>query len=361
MRILYIFGFFSLGGIEAVLHNRKSALEGVGLQVDILFRSTRVRGIFDGDPSVHCSRDPKRLGELLKLRDYDIVSTINSPNVIAELNKLGFDKSVINECHDSNRSFLNYIREINTSSQVKAIISPSQYWSKWIQAEYNCEIPIYYVPNGVDLTKFRLVDVQYKTHPRLWGDSKPIVCWVGRMDKAKDPLKFLTIVAKLRNVTSNFTAWMIVGSRYSRLKAEVTKVINGCNLGAHLRLVEDVPYSAMPSVYSQVARSGGCLVSTSQRECSPMAFIEAMACECPVVGGKLDETAETLQNNLTGLNYNLADTGEAVERVIDVLTKPNLRSAIVDNAYKQVYTVNNIQHTAVKLKSIYEQIILASI
>ncbi len=351
-----MFRFFSLGGVEAVLHNRKKALKRQGVNVDILFLTRRTKGLFDNDSNVFFISNTRSIKVFLTQRHYELISIIDSPDFFAILHAVAYDGIVINECHTSQEEHLEYVQIISRLPVVKTIISPSTYWSEWIHRKYMCPIPIYTVPNGIDLQSFAHQQAQPKNFKLPNPLNKPILCWIGRMDQIKNPWEFLKIVKEIKTTTSHFTAWMIDGGTYSPLMEEIRLGIIKTGLSNYVHIKTKVPYKFMPLVYSQVANSGGCLISTSRTECYPMTFLEAMVSRCPIICSYLQETKEIVRNNISGLCYDLTNTTEAVLCILKILNQTELRRAITNYAYEQTSRLNDNNTIAGTLKAIYSKL-----
>ena len=160
--------------------------------------------------------------------------------------------------------------------------------------------------------------------------------WVGRLEHEKNPLEFMTIVAAVIDARPSVRALMIGDTfgdaEYEAWMARLAAIGSARVSGVTFR--RSVPYGEMPSIYSLVARSGGCLVSTSLFESAPMTFIEAALCGCPVLGAEMGGVADALEGGRTGRLYRPGDIDGAVKEIlglIDGAGQPE-RHALVDRA-----------------------------
>jgi glycosyltransferase involved in cell wall biosynthesis len=120
----------------------------------------------------------------------------------------------------------------------------------------------------------RLVPIprhEARAHTELTGN--PLLLWVGRLNKNKDPITVLRGVDRAFVEIEDAQLCMVYSE--ATLEAEVRDFIDRSpRLQERVTLTWRVPYDAMPLYYS----SADCFVSGSHQEGSGYALIEAMAC-----------------------------------------------------------------------------------
>jgi glycosyltransferase involved in cell wall biosynthesis len=158
----------------------------------------------------------------------------------------------------------------------------------------------------------------------LESASSPVLLWVGRyIDPDKDFPGFVAIATIA--VANGWSVWMVDGCMDARHDTMHEW------FGDRFRLFRRLSQSQIAGVYRGVAASGGCLVSTSQRESFGLAVAEAMACGCPVVAPRIDGLVEVVEDDKTGILYDRSvgayGVWESVCRLLDAEKRQRLSSA----------------------------------
>ncbi len=104
-----------------------------------------------------------------------------------------------------------------------------------------------------------------------WDSGRPLVGFIGRLETVKGPDLFLEIA---RRGSARF-GWVIVGS--GSMEKELAARCQAEGLGERVRFLGSVPEAA------PLLRQMDALAMTSRHEGTPMALLEAAACEVPVV------------------------------------------------------------------------------
>src|SRR5205823_2600133 len=129
--------------------------------------------------------------------------------------------------------------------------------------------PIRVIPNGVDTAEF---------FPRqLAAPPRPVLAWVGRSAdlRQKDVFGFLHLAASLHDQGYDFQI-VDAGAAPDELRLSDW-------FGERVRYRSGLRPDELGLFYSEVAASGGALVSTSAFEGLPFVLLEAAACGCPVI------------------------------------------------------------------------------
>jgi glycosyltransferase involved in cell wall biosynthesis len=127
------------------------------------------------------------------------------------------------------------------------------------------------VQNAADLDR---VDRAIAKVPAARNGTTFDVVSVGRLDKVKDPL---TLLAAFRRIDGNAARLAFVGT--GSLDAALAAEVEASGLGPQVELTGLIPRD---DVFARCARAD-LFVSASRGEGLPVAVIEAMATECPVV------------------------------------------------------------------------------
>jgi glycosyltransferase involved in cell wall biosynthesis len=201
------------------------------------------------------------------------------------------------------------------SPAVRAVITPSFFNAERVRGVIGSGKPIHVIRSAIDFELFC-----HRSHRNAFRSNSceetPIVLWVGRLESQKNPEAFVALARELLRWRENLCFWAIgdaprhdPGYRpwlCSRVPQDVRK---------KLRLSLTIDYADMPYVYSMVADSGGCLLSTSLNESLPMTMLEAMACECPVVASAVGGVPELIDSGQTGWLYQPRDGQSALATI----------------------------------------------
>lgn len=162
------------------------------------------------------------------------------------------------------------------------------------------------VPNGVDTETFRPLPGSVP--------SLPIVAWCGRsLDPVKNWAQYVSVTWRLGDQLDYWAA-----------DADAERAPNPDDTGArHVTLRRRFTRDELPEFFSAVARSGGCLLATSRAEGGrPLAYLEAMACGCPVLGPDVRGVRDLLTGDLRRWLFPAdADDAQVARFVRDALTE----------------------------------------
>jgi glycosyltransferase involved in cell wall biosynthesis len=166
--------------------------------------------------------------------------------------------------------------------------------STWIKNALQAftDVPIQVVHNGIDTRRFR-------PNPSAAAPA-PIVAWVGRGSAARKRLEaFAAIAPALRQ--AGLRIWVIDAQgpgEFARIHPDAAAVLHHAAERWAGAAFED-----MPSIYHQIAGSGGCIVSTASMEGLPLTLLEAQASGCIVIGAAVDGVTECVEDGNTGVLY----------------------------------------------------------
>lgn len=343
-KILFIYKYYSYGGTESAIKNRIYGLKEKGINSDCLFLTKKSDGIFENDTNVYFldSNSISNIDNILK-NDYSVISIIDTPEVYSYIKQRKNNFKIINECHTSNIEYLKYVTDIDNKNSIDAFVVPSYFSKKLLKEVFKIKMPVYVINNCIDREHaFYFRDDFNEYFIENTVNNIPILCWIGRLEEAKNPIEFLKIVNLLKK-KHKIKAWIIGGNKYSHMVNEVIRQIYEYDLINIVKWFPSLPYSYMPYIYSAVSYSGGCLVSTSLRECYPMIFLEAMSCKCPVICTNVGGNSEIIKNNVTGIMYNVGDIFGATTAIEKILNDNNLRTKIINNALEFINMKNSFE------------------
>ncbi|HEX4816667.1 MAG TPA: glycosyltransferase family 4 protein, partial [Nonomuraea sp.] len=121
-------------------------------------------------------------------------------------------------------------------------------------------------------------------------------------------------------------------------------------MAGHVRLAGVVPHRDMPSLYSLA----DVVVMTPSSDGLPQSLFEAMACEAPVVLGRLAVYEEVVTPGESALLVAL-DPASIAEAVLAVLRDPSLAGALASSALRRVRERASLPAEVERVEALYRQ------
>lgn len=339
MKILFIYQYLGLGGVEAILAARFRGLLTRGVEVAGLFLDNRGgQPLFEGiESTLMLPASPLDAIDLVRGYRPDVLITLDTPSALDIARTMPVPPPLVYEVHTTYPASLRPLEKSAVINQINQLIVPSV-WQRQMVRELipNSAMDIEIVPNALEERFFQPAPPQQKP-------LRPIVAWVGRLDNLKNWRAFVQIAAALNEQQVNAEFW-IVGGLHSPVEDQnlLWRLMVKNNLLERLRWLPAVPPEQMPRMLHRVRQSGGCVVSTSRKESFGMSILEAMACGCAVVvpqGGALEELAGKQER---GLTYPLDQNEAACRQVVRLLNEPGLRDRLGEAGaeFARRYTVD---------------------
>ena len=357
MKILFVYQFCTLGGVETVLRNRLSAFHKKEIFPQVVFLNDLGGSkMFEGFDNIHYENRESELKRIIDEGGFDFVIPIDTPQIYPVLRRSHFKGILVTEVHTNNLNILRYLSDIG-ETETKAIITPSQFEKELIYKEIGrfgkTGIPIHIVPNPINPEVFHFREPKNKS-------DKKVIGWVGRLEKEKNWKHFLEIASSLSETRDDIVFLIIGGYNADEsVKKDFLAMVKRLNLIARLKWIPYLPYDKMPGVYSLMGATGGCLVATSIIEPFGMTVIEAMACQCPVVASRVGGFLEIIEDSKNGFLFAVNNTKEALSKIETLIVDTSNRAQLTRNgwlAVNETYSSERIvdQYLAV-LKEIVAQ------
>jgi glycosyltransferase involved in cell wall biosynthesis len=354
MKILFVYQFCTLGGVETVLKNRLNAFRKLGISPHVVFlHDFGGSKIFEGLKNIHYEHRERELRRIVEEGEFDFVIPIDTPQIYPVLRESRFKGLLVTEVHTNNLNNLKYVSMIG-KTETRAIITPSHFEKELIYKEIGGfdkdGVPIYVIPNPVDL------DVFYFREPKN-KSAKRIIGWVGRLEKEKNWKHFLKIASLLVKERRDLLFLMVGGySAEEDVKKDLLACAKQMDLMDHLKWIPFLEYERMPGVYSLISSSGGCLVTTSVIEPFGMTVIEAMACQCPVVASRVGGFQEIIEDGSNGFLYEVNHTPEATGKIDALLESISERDRLIGNGKSTVAAIYSAQRVVEKYLKVLEEL-----
>jgi glycosyltransferase involved in cell wall biosynthesis len=173
------------------------------------------------------------------------------------------------------------------------------------------------IRSGVDLAAIRKTGVDTTAKKRELGlePGRPVVGMVAPMKPQKAPLDFVRVAAKVAARKPD-TQFLFVGD--GELREAMEEEITRLGLVKAFRLAgwrRDVP---------AIMRCLDIFVLTSRWEGLPRVYLEALASGVPVVGTRVDGSAEVVRDGINGYLLAPGDVQGLADKVLSLLANPTL-------------------------------------
>lgn len=185
---------------------------------------------------------------------------------------------------------------------------------------------------------------------RANGKSPLKMLFVGRLDKNKRPEKFIALAAGLtKKLPEVSLKYQIAGD--GELKQKLKIMAQNLNLTA-----DKVEFLGMRSDMSAVYRQADVLISTSVREGTSNAILEAMAHGLPVIASNAGGTPDIVSES-RGFLVKPDDEKDLFAVASKLVSDRDLRVKLGSNAREYVYRNHSISSLEKQLSDVYKKLI----
>lgn len=214
--------------------------------------------------------------------------------------------------------------EEKTAQNATLVVTISNYSLEKIQKHYSIDSSkVRIVPNGVDVEKFKPMDV--KNVRRQFGlGNEPCVLFVGSLIPRKG-LSFLVEGAKKVIKEKAETKFLIAGE--GPLKNQLKVSLENANLSGNFKFLGNLKDDALTAVYN----CADVFVLPSIQEGQGIVLLEAQASGKPVVAFDLGGVNEAVRNGETGLLVKRGSSVELADALLRLLSDKLLREKMGAN------------------------------
>ncbi|HET7010904.1 MAG TPA: glycosyltransferase family 4 protein, partial [Anaerolineales bacterium] len=249
---------------------------------------------------------------------YDIVSSIDTEEAFPAMHRLPPGGRLVLEIHSPYRENVVYLRWLDRL-EIAAFLVPSFFQASVARARLGPRAPILVVPNPLR-ARFAADPDDFIPRP-----PKPVVAWIGRLDRVKNWPEFLKIAAAVAERMPGIEVWVAGKADHADVERRFLHRAQRLGLLGRLRWFRDFPHEQMPRLLDAVRDSGGVVVSTSRFESFGMTVAEAMARGCAVVVPELGPFGEFVTQGKTGFLYPPGSTVMAERQIEELITDSTLR------------------------------------
>lgn len=330
MKVLFVYKYLTLGGVEAVLRARLDGLGRTGIEAHAwFFHDYGGRSMFLGQedrirvgPAEECLRWARREG-------FDLLCSIDSEEVLSGFDGLPRRPRLVMECHSAYLANIEYLRGL-AAHRPAAVLAPSEAQRQLVLERVGKGVEVCVVPNPL---RRELVaePVPFPAVP-----PRPVVAWIGRLDEHKNWKGFVRIAGLLgrRGVASE--AWILGKPVEADGAARLLEHARAEGVLGRLRWFGALPYGRIPVFLDAARDSGGVVVSTSTGESFGLTIAEAMARRCAVAVPRLGPFTELVVEGVTGSLFTPGSMESAADRVEALIADAGLRERLGRRARETV-------------------------
>ncbi|MDD2665850.1 MAG: glycosyltransferase family 4 protein [Methanocellales archaeon] len=217
-----------------------------------------------------------------------------------------------------------------TLKRANKIIAVSNDLKEDIKKQYKIsEEKLVAIPNGIDVNKFKTMEVTHLREKWNLTDEKVIIS-VGAINKQKGFHLLLKVFPDILKKNKNIKLFIVGTGLYLQDLKDMAMKLNILGKVVFTGRVsnEDLPkYYNLADVF---------VFPTLRLESFGLVTAEAMACEKPVIASCIGGIPTIIENNKDGILIKPGDLKELKERILEVLSNEELASRLGKNARKKI-------------------------
>jgi len=246
--------------------------------------------------------------------------------------------------------------------KVDAIICPSEEL-ELVSRKIFKRKKIYYIPNGVDIEKFRpenkAIIYKRKNDFGFQDTDKIILCprrWVPK-NGVIYLVKAISLLKK-QKLISDRIKFVFIGSDkifdcFEEYRREIMSIIESEKLFENVYLLGNIPHNLM-HIYNSIA---DIVVIPSLMEAVSLSALEAMACGKVVIGTNVGGLPQIIKNGKTGILVPPANEKALANAIYKLLNNTELCNEIGKKARKLVQERYSWKQVAIKTLDIYRALL----
>lgn len=200
--------------------------------------------------------------------------------------------------------------------------------------------------NGIK-DEFKPVDKTTLRKKLNLPEDKFIVMNISRFDKTKNVKAFVEIASMLKSHNEIF--FVLAGD--GEEKKEIVNMIEH-------REMKNILLPGFVNNPVEYLQAADVYLSTSLSEGLPYTLLESLMCALPIVASDVRGNNEVVQNNVNGFLFDLRNTSQASQKIIEIKSDYDNYKKLSDNARKIFLDKFTEQKMIFKLKEVYEKYLL---
>jgi glycosyltransferase involved in cell wall biosynthesis len=296
VKVLFVYKYLTLGGVETVLRARLDHLDRWGIEAHAwFFHDLGGRSVFAGrEDRVHLG-PPEACMRHVLARKTDLLVSIDTEEIL-DAWRGGAGLRLAFECHTPYTENLEYLRRL-APLKPAAVLVPSEHQRRIARERLGPDVEIPVVPNPLR-DAFAMPLVPFPVSPR-----RPAVAWIGRLDDLKNWRGFVDLGSELLARGGEAELWIAGRPVDAGTATHLLERARAAGVLGRLRWYRGLPHDRVPALLDAVRDSGGVLVSTSNGESFGMTVAEAMARGCAVAAPDRTPFTEFVTHGETGVLF----------------------------------------------------------
>lgn len=251
-------------------------------------------------------------------------------------------------------SFIDRFFQRKIIKEADAITAISNYLLNFAK-KFNKFAPIYLIPNGVDLKKFKIKKEksrikEIKKNLGIRDDEKNIIT-ISRLVPKNNVETIIKSLEYLKNLNNQKIKLIIIGSGF--LENKLKNLSRNLGLEEKIIFCGEIENELIPD-YLKIA---ALFVRPSLSEGFGSAFLEAIAARIPVIATNIGGIPDFIENGKTGIFCNPQDPEDLAKKITLILNDEKLRNGLIKNSQKLVAEKYNWDAIAKEFQKIYEQVV----
>ena len=241
-------------------------------------------------------------------------------------------------------------RERELAASADAIITASGHEHDLLARYYDADpARMVSIPCGIDTDLFRPRDRDECRRELDIEADRPVLLWVGRLEKLKGVDILIDAVAQLDEPD---VLLLVVGGDGQALRGELEAQAQEAGLGGNVRFTGAVPHEELPAWYS----AADVCVVPSYYESFGLVAVEAMACGTPVVASRVGGLVSTVTDGVNGYLIPWRCPEPFAEKLEVLIRNPELRANFARSARESVQRFR-WDEIARRMDALYEDVI----
>jgi len=207
------------------------------------------------------------------------------------------------------------------------------------------------IPNFLylkEITKLSSNDKQIKRMRLGLNSNQLVIISIGRLEVPKG---FSVLLKAMRTVIAKFPDVVLFIIGEGSLNAHLQQLV------VELKLHQVVRFLGVRKDVYELLQLSDILVMPSLWEGMPIALLEAGACGLPAIASAVGGITEVVSDGINGLLVHPQDSEALALRIVDLLTKPDLRHHMGIQARKIVEDKFNSEVVGCQLANLYERLL----
>ncbi|MBD8032568.1 glycosyltransferase [Solibacillus merdavium] len=303
-KILYVYKWATMGGVERVLLNRALAFKEANYNVsqDVFF-------LHDSGGKILLNQyiKGKDLGGYLQIVEtfnpnhYDFIHVIDTPEIF-EMTK-NYEKIVF-ECHTAYTENRQYLSDLPFN--IKNIIVPSDKFKEDIINE----IPEQLQKKTIVLRNFVPALLVEKNVNSTNVFPKIPIAYIGRIDKLKNVEEVIEIFVNLQKKVGDKFILIIAGPITTEV--DLFKIISDKCLLNRVIYLPPIAFEKVPQLFNIIKNNNGIVISSSKGESFGLSIAEAIVNDIPILASNIHNA---LVDNDSTFLYELNSINEATNKI----------------------------------------------